>query len=162
MQNADGIRYATRFKQYAGAINSALGNNVNNFQAGDLSSGGTTFDVPGIFKAGINSGGVVNLVVGRYYCQSDGNYSKSLSHTKTVTQLAESGRQAAASYCASIGLAYILSKVNLVTNPPTPVDPSFPNSLAVALWRMDFMLYTMSIGVKTLHFENEFGSFQAT
>lgn len=58
-------------------------------------------------------------------------------------------------------LAYgdvIVDEANTLTG---PTNATFQQSLGAAVWKVDFMMYCMSIGIKSVHFESVFGSNQA-
>jgi len=157
-------RYADRFKQYAAVVADAVDLPYPKiFLAGDIAYNAANPDdnplnIPGMFEAGLNTDNIVKEVAGHYYQISTNDIPAVMNHAASVSQFAH--QKAWRDYLAPMGIPYYLDEASVYTGPP-PNNLAFRSSLGAALWRTDFLFYTMSIGIERVHWESVFSSGQA-
>lgn len=117
-------------------------------------------NVPAIFKAGIDDDGIVKEVAGHYYQISTNDIPAVMNHATTVRQFA-SQKSWRDHLAETRGVPYCLDEASVYSGPP-PNNLAFRSCLGAALWRTDFLLYTMSNGIERVHWESVFCSGQAT
>ena len=129
--------------------------------AGDIAAnlGNVTdypFNVPGIFDAGVNSGGIVKTVAAHYYQVSGGALRDLLNHTSLVTGMAE--QKGWRDYLAAKHIPLVMDEANVLSG---PTNETLMSTLGSAVWRVDYFMYCMSIGIQRVHYESVFGSNQS-
>ena len=131
------------------------------FMAGDIAAnlGNVSdypFNVPGIFDAGVNSGGIVKTVAAHYYQVSGGALRDLLNHTSLVTGMAV--QKSWRDYLAAKHIPLIMDEANVLSG---PTNETLMSTLGSAVWRVDYFMYCMSIGIQRVHYESVFGSNQS-
>ena len=154
--------YAARFTKYASSIAASIGASEPVFQAGDFANGDDSISVGAVLRNNITSGGNIKSFANHYYqlIGEDDLYENLLNHSKTTSQLEITRDQLRDLETNTDPLIpLILDEVNVITGGN---NYTVTQSLGASIWMVDFMLYCMTIGVKRVHWESVYASFQAT
>lgn len=109
-----------------------------------------------IFKSGINDENIVKSVAAHFYQITGGSIQDLLNHTSVVTHMAV--QKGWTEYLAGMGIPLIMDEVNVLTG---QTNETLVSSLASAVYRVDYFLYCMTIGIKRVSMESVFGSNQS-
>jgi hypothetical protein len=162
----DRFRYADRFKEYAKVIATAIvlpNDSRPIFVAGDPAANLANFtdypfNIPSIFQAGINTDNNIISVGAHFYQIATGGTLRDLmNHSSLVTHMAI--QKSWAEYLRdSYNISLTMDEVNVLSGSP---NVTVQSSLGSALWRTDYFLYCMTIGIKRVSYESVFGSNQS-
>ncbi|ORX37842.1 hypothetical protein BD324DRAFT_623509 [Kockovaella imperatae] len=156
--------YAKMFRNYAEIVTGTIRPPAAIYQAGDIGANvdqplDYPINIPGIFQAGVDSDGNVNAAAAHFYQVSGGSLAHLMNHSHTVYTMTP--QRTWVEYLATYkngSIPLVMDEVNVLSGPG---NETIMNGLAGAIWRTDYFFYCMTIGIKRVHMESLFGSYQA-
>ena len=156
--------YATRFKEYAQIVSDTISPPGPIYMAGDIGANVNNrsdypISIDGIFDAGVDSDNNVNAAAAHFYQVSGGTLAHLLNHSNTVDTMTFQKKWT--DYLLNYkdgAIPLIMDEANVLSGPR---NITIMDGLAGAVWRADYFFYCMTIGIKRVHMETLFGSYQA-
>ena len=116
-------------------------------------------NITGIFDAGVDSDNNINYAAGHFYEVPGGPISRLLNHSHTVETMVQ--LKAWTDYLANYkdgSIPFYIDEANVLSGDR---NTTIMNGLGGAVWRTDYFLYCMTLGIKRVHMEMLFASYQS-